>query len=935
MFWSICLRVSQKNSQASWFDAPGSLFPGQSITSAGTCTQVDASALVAPSPFLAAVRHHHRSLSLMAVNGSPAEEAIPFPPPFFSLCETGHGAPAIVDANDGTVSVVPTVSSEAHVAGQRAVASHEEEDEDADQDEDEHDIDELDEDEDHEDDENNEDDDEQAEHAGTELLDDAILDGFIPRNNVLNFDHAFVEPPQSDPAFVPDQGSDMGMFIPSAGLRAGRPAGISHLLRNMGLVDAPNADDESPEEPNDLLGGIEGLHELLSMVRDPNMSHEQRLELLRRARGMEPRGSSGALEGAASGISRQQVELMRSRNSICEQAVGVLASLDLFRNAWALFVNLTSTPSQPSSQVAVDGLVKLLFLLQADMFGVVALLEPQTGSQGQTLGALSSAAAVDAPPPPIAEVAPATVAAASAAVAGAPSISASSRTSPGLVVDIASQEWKTKTRRVLRGVAIDWICAVLAAASDGTKDANSNRPGSASTALHSVMVPTVLQVVHQSVYQPLFWTATGQSAADGTDLCRILTAVKEFWMAAHRNSPKAEPVPPEDGIPPPPPFGTCMIESAHKYGPHITTQQQVCLPGASHLLIEFDPRSSTEKGDVLEIKSAWGVHATLNGSGVQWRKGYTVPGDTAVFSFRTGAGAEDVSHRLWGYRVYCTALRLPSFISKDTDQYWVALASMSAHVMGRVARAMTTLQSSSADERKESSVLAAPFLTAPKASFAITPSQSHTPSPSTFLEYVSASARYLLMPAVADGIIDVLHPERPFARPLLPRFLADAVGVCPELYFFDRTGTSPTVVSSARDEVDGKDERDEKSVELPPSLRIAPLSFDAVPPSFDLDLAQAIDKPATRAAQLYRYLWNKIARIEVDHLGGPVVKRTVCLFLVLLLRHSQLSQAASGLADALFDLAQSQEDTPSRDSRVAQWTKDLIAVWTEGQKVYI
>lgn len=103
------------------------------------------------------------------------------------------------------------------------------------------------------------------------------------------------------------------------------------------------------------------------------------------------------------------------------------------------------------------------------------------------------------------------------------------------------------------------------------------------------------------------------------------------------------------------------FESNHPYENNLRVDETISVPGASSLLIEFDPQCNTESGcDILrfykkpnheeEIKA-------ISGTGSNWQS-FEVEGDTVYIYFYT-----DGSQVEWGYKFKVT----PRGLSKTTD----------------------------------------------------------------------------------------------------------------------------------------------------------------------------------------------------------------------------------------------------------------------------
>lgn len=224
-------------------------------------------------------------------------------------------------------------------------------------------------------------------------------------------------------------------------------------------------------------------------------------------------------------------------------------------------------------------------------------------------------------------------------------------------------------------------------------------------------------------------------------------------------------------------FPTVMLESAHAYGAHVSQSAHIRIPGASHVLVEFDRRCCTERGrDFLEVKATSPVPASasvpgsasgsgagsslsalgsagsavspsasvagsqplsLHGSARHWPRAPIVfAGDSVSFLFRSGdvaaaavAAGHDVGASMWGFRVFCTGLPLHSDAATASASATAAaaarhyehqiskMATSAALALGRCARVSYLGAGLSVDnnaiETRHAAIVAAPFLSAP------------------------------------------------------------------------------------------------------------------------------------------------------------------------------------------------------------------------------
>ncbi|XP_012939826.1 zinc finger ZZ-type and EF-hand domain-containing protein 1 [Aplysia californica] len=98
---------------------------------------------------------------------------------------------------------------------------------------------------------------------------------------------------------------------------------------------------------------------------------------------------------------------------------------------------------------------------------------------------------------------------------------------------------------------------------------------------------------------------------------------------------------------------TWEVESPHDYHNHSNINQTFHCPGASKLLVEFDPRCETERRyDYLEFADARGLKLRFDekvGTG-RWPRKVTFSGPYVLFSFHS-----DSSNTDWGYKFTVTA----------------------------------------------------------------------------------------------------------------------------------------------------------------------------------------------------------------------------------------------------------------------------------------
>lgn len=101
-----------------------------------------------------------------------------------------------------------------------------------------------------------------------------------------------------------------------------------------------------------------------------------------------------------------------------------------------------------------------------------------------------------------------------------------------------------------------------------------------------------------------------------------------------------------------------LVESLHSYAPGVSHSSHINFPGASHLVLKFDPQCHTERGlDTLEVLDCNGVSLLpepLHGIPKNWPTSQVIlPGDQLEFKFTSMSRA---SH--WGYRCTVSAVFL-------------------------------------------------------------------------------------------------------------------------------------------------------------------------------------------------------------------------------------------------------------------------------------
>ena len=134
-----------------------------------------------------------------------------------------------------------------------------------------------------------------------------------------------------------------------------------------------------------------------------------------------------------------------------------------------------------------------------------------------------------------------------------------------------------------------------------------------------------------------------------------------------------------------------VVESAHPYAANSTESRQITVPGATHLVLQFDPRCESAQGDSLTVFDEMGAPACAELGGFhnisRWPSGpMVVVGCSASLNFVTGTMGP-----MWGYRVTVTPLFLDER-AWSVDLHHLALVTMSAGVTAQLAA--TSVQAS-------------------------------------------------------------------------------------------------------------------------------------------------------------------------------------------------------------------------------------------------
>ena len=198
--------------------------------------------------------------------------------------------------------------------------------------------------------------------------------------------------------------------------------------------------------------------------------------------------------------------------------------------------------------------------------------------------------------------------------------------------------WRRRQCEFLQSVAIDYVRAILSVGSRLVAMASQSSRETvsafvASSPFFAILMPVVTHVVYAVAYEPEMrgsvsqivpalsaWMQAVQGAlnysastavtasAASVSVPSVASATSAAWSAASANSQKSQsqsaqaaPLPQSAAAAL---FPTVMLESAHAYGAHVSQASHIRIPGASHILVEFDRRCCTERGrDFLEIKA--------------------------------------------------------------------------------------------------------------------------------------------------------------------------------------------------------------------------------------------------------------------------------------------------------------------------------------------
>ncbi|ETO13891.1 hypothetical protein RFI_23475, partial [Reticulomyxa filosa] len=104
-----------------------------------------------------------------------------------------------------------------------------------------------------------------------------------------------------------------------------------------------------------------------------------------------------------------------------------------------------------------------------------------------------------------------------------------------------------------------------------------------------------------------------------------------------------------------------LVESAHSYLPNTLDEKHVSIPGANFLILQFDERCNTERGqDYLQLCLADGtpICSDLHGPPHEWNTSpLIVPHNEILFRFQSRLSGSQSQHH-WGYACLVTGIRL-------------------------------------------------------------------------------------------------------------------------------------------------------------------------------------------------------------------------------------------------------------------------------------
>jgi len=379
-----------------------------------------------------------------------------------------------------------------------------------------------------------------------------------------------------------------------------------------------------------------------------------------------------------------------------------------------------------------------------------------------------------------------------------------------------------------------------------------------------------------------------------------------------------------------------IVESPHTYFPDTSEQQVVHIPNASHLVIEFDSKCSTETGrdhltltvphpDTDGSSSMAGfmlpqppikVAGPFHGPREKWPRNPIVVRntDTVVFNFHSEQANNAATY--WGYRAIVTGYTNLNDLPRLTSD-----ANMTSVV--RPTGAVTSTGVVPSSSRPRSAL----------------PSLSHS-RPWFFLFDLQQTLAHVIGRALRKETI--AHDDdratmqksaamRPDQIDAIHKYLHSPIFYAAEEEEENSaSGTTPAPSPTPSPES--------------PSDGAAPAATDADSPSWERSfLRDMIEGTAgTPGTQLDTLMRKQLQSKRVDMLGGAVTKKTVRAFIACLLHHVGLVPLAAqwlrykdpSVANSLPDLPALPDAASSNDAAWASLGEQLVDLWKKGQTLH-
>ncbi|ETO05665.1 hypothetical protein RFI_31729 [Reticulomyxa filosa] len=309
-----------------------------------------------------------------------------------------------------------------------------------------------------------------------------------------------------------------------------------------------------------------------------------------------------------------------------------------------------------------------------------------------------------------------------------------------------------------------------------------------------------------------------------------------------------------------------LVESPHSYLPNTLDEKLVSIPGANYLVLQFDERCNTERGqDYLQLCLTDGtpICSELHGPPNEWNSApLIIPHNEIIFRFTSGLSGQQ-SQNYWGYACLVTGIKFGHYPNHSA---MFDLLHTTANAVGRSLRSLMVGREPNDLEKAHSKWLESPL-------------------------FSKGREMQLSEEKSEQGKDDSKERER--------REQEGASGK-------DKSVEDKSPQSHLKPKISG---------DIPSSPSWSPVVSHQ---SFLEDLA--VMKTDSKAADFARKMFDQLKKEATDRMGGKVVDQTISYAIAALLKHLGLVEIARKFASG------SDSTTPPSQTQ-NQWNQKLLFVF--------